>query len=582
MLRQYAAMVVLGFSVALWADTHTAASCNQADVLTAINAASVGDTVFVPAGTATWASQSLGCSGNSMLCVRNGIKLQGGVGGTTSITLSGTAPYGAICYEPDAQSISNNDTFEFSGFTIDGNNQPYGAGMLDVRNGGATAITKIKIHDNTFKNNRTEVIEINGPVYGVAYLNTFVNCETVIRVEGYDSKSWDLGHREYGTANSFFFEDNTIIAESAPSAGGFTAGQGGGIVVRYNTYDANKVVLDGGQWQDLHGLQSMTNAIAGVECGYSHLANSCLPNVKSCEQWSQVKTEWYGNIHTNFYNPYSTPQEWMRLRGSWMMMFNNVILGSGHMPLPDIYQYSCDSCQSDAGLKRRYSQHVQNTYVWNNIGQGEGNRPIYVLQDDCGSYAVGTPYTITENKDFWNYNDSCSGTAGCTRGIGIGTTAPTGACTPGVAFWVWSQGKNVPTTMAEMKTHTQAGKLYKCTAPNTWELYYQPYTYPHPLRAVNAAVNKALGHSFAAKTVTIHPTRIGLRVMLPQFIQSPELIIVDLTGSEVFRVKLSAVTRIDGAVYECAWRTPPAAGTYLAVIRELSKVVASGWFVVVG
>jgi hypothetical protein len=27
-----------------------------------------------------------------------------------------------------------------------------------------------------------------------------------------------------------------------------------------------------------------------------------------------------------------------------------------------------------------------------------------------------------------------------------------------------------------------SGVLYKCTAPNTWTLYYTPYTYPHPLQ----------------------------------------------------------------------------------------------------
>src|SRR5213593_4734233 len=26
-----------------------------------------------------------------------------------------------------------------------------------------------------------------------------------------------------------------------------------------------------------------------------------------------------------------------------------------------------------------------------------------------------------------------------------------------------------------------SGVLYKCTATNTWTLYYTPYTYPHPL-----------------------------------------------------------------------------------------------------
>lgn len=153
------------------------------------------------------------------------------------------------------------------------------------------------------------------------------------------------------------------------------------------------------------------------------------------------------------------------------------------MPLPDIYQYSCDSCQSGTGP--RYSMHVQNTYLWNNIGDNgtKANLPIFVLQDDCGSYSVGTPYTITENIDYWNYNPN-SLNGGTQKGINCGAAAPEGNCSIGDGYWQTAHIScdQAPKAMAEMKTFTQAGKFYKCTAPNTWTLYYQPYAYPHPLR----------------------------------------------------------------------------------------------------
>lgn len=466
-----------------------AASASQSDVMACINEATYGDTINVPAGSATWTATSQGCLGNSMLCMKKGINLKGAGSASTVITLSGSAPYGAIAYEPDSASIANNTPFEFAGFAIDGENQYYGEGMLDVRNGGLTAITQIKINNNTFKNNTSQVIVINGPVYGVAYSNTFIDCESVIKVEGHNDRSWNLGHREYGTVNSFYFEDNTANCTTAKSCGAFTAGQGGGIVYRYNTMDMGHVLLDGNQWSDLHGLQSMTDIGGGTQCGYEpyNVPNSCLPEVKSCTEWSQVKSEWYGNNAVNFYNPYSTPQEWMRHRGSWLLMFYNNIEGTGHMPLPDIYQYSCDSCASSGS----YSQHVQNTYVWSNIGQGEGNRPISVLQDNCGSYAQGTPYKMRENVDFWNYNASFNGTFG----IGCGPLANLPAtCSTGVAYWATNQSCTDMTGMVGANPlNPISGTLYKCTSTNKWEPYYTPYTYPHPLRVQKFTGNACSG-----------------------------------------------------------------------------------------
>lgn len=62
-----------------------AASCAQVDVQTAINSASAGDTVAIPAGTATW-----GANGSS-LSVGKAIVLQGSGQDTTIIDIAPTA-----------------------------------------------------------------------------------------------------------------------------------------------------------------------------------------------------------------------------------------------------------------------------------------------------------------------------------------------------------------------------------------------------------------------------------------------------------------------------------------------------------
>jgi hypothetical protein len=84
-----------------------------------------------------------------------------------------------------------------------------------------------------------------------------------------------------------------------------------------------------------------------------------------------------------------------------------------------------------------------------------------------------------ENRDFFCYNTAFNGTSG----VGAGALAARPAnCTtnstayppgnsPGVGYWA-----------------TDTSTLYVCTSTNTWNQYYKPYTYPHPLAAAVTTV----------------------------------------------------------------------------------------------
>lgn len=88
---------------------------------------------------------------------------------------------------------------------------------------------------------------------------------------------------------------------------------------------------------------------------------------------------------------------------------------------------------------------------------------------------LASPYpTIQENRDFYNQKTPFNGTAG----VGVGKVAERPkTCTPGVAYWATDQGE-------WDSTHEGPdGQLYVCSVPNTWSVYYKPYTYPHPLVA---------------------------------------------------------------------------------------------------
>ena len=71
------------------AATRTAATCNSADVQTAINAAARGDTVVIPNGSCTWTS-GVTISGK-------GIIVQGQTAG--GVTITNNAPYGIVVIE---------------------------------------------------------------------------------------------------------------------------------------------------------------------------------------------------------------------------------------------------------------------------------------------------------------------------------------------------------------------------------------------------------------------------------------------------------------------------------------------------
>jgi hypothetical protein len=430
--------------------TVTAASCSQSVVQAAVTSAGRGGTVNVPAGNCTW---------SSTLTLTSGVTLAGKGVGSTVITSSNTV---LISNVPDSTAIANGENIKITGFTFDGG----GSQDVLIAIQGESGISGKKpyccyvIGNNKFQNtsptSSNGVIQAggngNGQLRGVIYSNTFDRTNIPMRLfSNNDTREWAntaFNNFSFGTADNLYFEDNTIQYSSAYAGnnpGWIEIGQGARLAARYNSWNlANATTPQ--EDQDIHGFQNWSGTVNSGQTG-------------------SMMIEYYGNSLSNM-----GTYRWIDHRGGIGMFFDNVMNGSGGGI--DIYGMSVPgSCPSQISpAPTNYNPLVYNTYFFNNTQSGTN---ILANMNPSGN---PTACSVTENSNWWNYNASCTASS-CTAGVGSGTTAPTGACTTGVGYWVAS----TPSATASSST-IQSGALYKCTSTNTWTKYYTPYTYPHPLR----------------------------------------------------------------------------------------------------
>lgn len=408
-----------------------AASASLADVSAAVSAAARGDTVLVPAGSVAWSSS---------LILTKGISLIGAGRDRTILGRSGVL----ISIAPDATAIANEEIIRVEGFTFEGNNSALSLVRIDGAEAShPKAFKNLVVGNNRFQNTGTATsgsgaVLVSGQVRGVIFNNIFDRCNVVAKVMGNDSTAeWSNGRFPfaYGSADNLFFENNSIEYSSSfagGASGWIETGQGSRIVVRYCNWNmANTTLYE--LW-DIHGFQNWGTA----------------------GQTGTMLVEYYGNTASN-----CGGYRWINHRGGWGLFFNNIITGSGGMGI-DINTYNCTA--EVPGASGAYTVEVNNTYNFNNTKNGQMQN-MKLSSARCG---------VAENQHFWNYNSAFDGATG----IGRGTTAPTGNCSVGVAFWVAS----TPTPTVDPNV-IQNGTLFKCLAPNVWTPYYQPYTYPHPLRS---------------------------------------------------------------------------------------------------
>jgi len=385
LFRSFASLLILGvFGTDLHAATINATSASYAAVSAAVNSAAAGDTVVVPAGSATW---------GSTLSITRGITLIGGGIDVTVITSSIANNFAAlISYAPANPSL--NTPFRVSGFTLNGASKSM---AIDLKNPTTTNVNKIRIDHNKFTNAVQYAIRFDGELYGVVDHNQFIDNYLCTQILGRNWYSWENFPLSAGTANYPYIEDNTYTYTGAQTNLAFVveSGQGGRYVFRRNTIDVQSSALGGAlEIFDAHGNQDPVTA------AYS-------PNGSR----GTLGIEIYDNNIT-----LRAKHRILNLRGGDAKVFNNTVTQIGgstsDIDLTEYDGWSYHYLSAWPGY-----DPVQNAFFWNNKINGANIVP------GLGDSTLD-PVFIQENRDWFRpaYGASTNRPTSCADNTYYGTT----------------------------------------------------------------------------------------------------------------------------------------------------------------
>lgn len=458
----FALQVFLFFLLSLNVDaaTITAANCSQSTVQSAVTSAASGDTVTIPSGSCTWGTAISinkkitvkGAGSNSTVITSSG---QGvslfTIGGGVRITGIGFRMYGSTNlinasgkgWRIDHCSFSRVDDVGVSGayavFTKGSNVASSPAGLID---------------NSTFNDCR---------IYagGVSSFNE-------------QHKIWNAP-AGFGDQDAVYVEDNDITRIAQGNV--IDASYSGKYVFRFNTYRYANI--------EAHDMPT--------------------PNGSRATR----RTEIYNNIAIGNYETTKKYQRPGHIRGGETLIFNNTIQGKWGTPYFDISvrrtqaNYDADYCNGndpkdsndrEGWLCRDQPGAGRDSVLTTSTGSYGNYKTSWGAQMKSPVYAWGnnttinvhvetSPWALVEERDYydggtWGLQTSKTSPFNGTKGVGRGTFANMpDTCTAGVAYWVTDRGS------WNKSGSGGQGQLYKCTSTNTWTLYYEPYTYPHPLRS---------------------------------------------------------------------------------------------------
>lgn len=501
-MSKFVMKLVLCIFVILWSFTSAAyAACTGAsptwtasdntptEIQACISAASSGDVIYVPAGTGSVNF------GSSTVTINKSVKVVGPGRDALTVTWTGTVAF---------TSSSDTNDWRISGFTFStATNQT----AIDVVGGTGWRVDSCRYDNNISASSgvfvRTNILYTSSSIKGVIDSN-IINHGKVLTNNG--SVGLLIGGYLWrdplglGGEDAVYVEDNTFTFTTATSSGNcMDSNRGAKYVFRYNTVTQTGTMS--------HSLQAAAERGTRKQEIYGNRFNS-LANTTFAGAYQR------GGTGVIFYNdftsevPYNAsvlldnvrsvdPDTSDNTTGAGACDGDHIWDGnedSSGYPCRDQIGRSSDSSLWTDGSSPSPTQELSPMYLWAEYAGGVAQK-AYVATEGLNSSH------IKHNRDYYDYNPAflTTGTPvvgdNTTGGVGCGTLASRpSTCTTGVAYWATNQKCDDLTGMVGANPSTPiSGTLYKCTATNTWEPYYTPYTYPHPLRVQKFTGNVMIG-----------------------------------------------------------------------------------------
>lgn len=492
-------------------------------LVNAISAASSGDTICLPDGSAAWSSSVTVTNTNKALTIAGAAAWAGT--GTTSITCSGT------CFSWSSNTTSD-VAIRVTGFTLTSSAPTFAINS----DGGGHGPKGWRIDHIIRDNSSGSVIEFLDNSWGGPSLNSglegLIDNNTIYdgRIVFYGEADLPYGtggtyrfieDDDLGTKKAVYVEDNLFVGSSGGvvNAKNQADGRNGSrYVYRFNTFQTGRVEAHGVQgihravrmsqflFNDFTGPSSGTCVLryfflrggvtviignrtdgndgctgrpVNLDVARSHQADtdgdfaSQIPGVGGpCDgdAWvdeNQLGQEGWACLDQPGVGKDSTQQQLTGAQSTWAWTTTarNTYVTQARVPWILINNISTKT-NADIG------------WDWNCVGFAAsctrqstklilGNRDIYTSAGNTAQTSATSPF------------DGTSGT-----GWGVIARRPT-TCTAGVYYFSTDEGSwNQSTSNVRgVQVNGADGLVYKCISPNTWTLHLTPYQYPHPLRA---------------------------------------------------------------------------------------------------